>query len=116
VARPAGRGEHGGPCRGDLLVRAAVAADVLAHPGDVEEWVRLLDEPGGGVRADGGAVRADGMGRTEAWVEDVGAGGNLAKLHVSEMHFVRPNADGNDEPYKVFVRRNALFKKLIAFH
>jgi hypothetical protein len=73
VARQAGRGEYGEPCRGDLLVRAAVAADVFADPGDVEERVRVLGKPGGGVCADGGALFADAVGRAEVWVENVAA-------------------------------------------
>src|SRR5581483_537596 len=42
VARQAGCAEHGGACRGDLLVRAPLAADVSADAVAAEEWHKLL--------------------------------------------------------------------------
>ena len=71
VARQAGRGEHGEPCRGNLLVRPALAADVPADSDDVEERVRVLGEFGCGMRADRSALCVDGVGGAAVWAAAV---------------------------------------------
>ena len=64
VACAARCGEHGPSCRGNLLVRPAVAADVPGYSRDAAQRRVVLDRAARRMRADRGALPADGAFRT----------------------------------------------------
>lgn len=102
--------QHFGPCRGDLLVRAAVLADVPAGSSDAPQRIRLLDSHADGLCDHRRFLRDSGLG----WPADRPSSLTAAIHHVLSFSTrsrwsKRGRSRSTSAPRKA-VRRNATQK------